>query len=271
MDGSRVSQAFLHAERYKMNNLLKNELLKLKRSKSVKVLFWYFVIYSILGTLFFHRADAGSFERSGFSAPFLTFAMHGSSGFFFYASVAAGLVANEFSQGTIHNAISCGVERRRYFLSKICCLLGVTVFLYLTNVLVRSLAQSIFSSFDPYGILYSRYWQKVLVYNLAAILLLLSSMSLFICIAYLCRRGVMTFVISLLATDADLIWYSRISRDKPVGPVSVMWQMLDMAGTDSSSDRLLEPGFLLLLLPSLCMGAISLIVAYQLFKRADIN
>ena len=254
-----------------MSGLFKNELLKLKRSKSVKVLFWYFVIYSILAALFFHGANEDSIARSGFSAPFLTFGMHGSSGFFFYASIAAGLVANEFSQGTIHNAISCGVERRSYFIAKTCCLLGITVFLYLTNTLVHSLANIAISSFDPYGLLFSRYWQKVFIYNLAAILLLLSCMSLFICIAYLCRRGVMTFVVSMLITDVDLISYAKIGPGKVNGPVSLMWQMLRMSETDLSSNRLLEPDFFLMLVPSLCMGVISLVVAYQLFKRTDIN
>lgn len=254
-----------------MSDLFKNELLKLKRSKSVKILFWYFVIYSILGALFFSGADEDSIARSGFSAPFLTFAMHGSSGFFFYAAIAAGLVANEFSQGTIHNAISCGVERRRYFIAKTSCLLGITVFLYLTNMLVFSLAQTAITSFDPYGLLYSRYWQKVFVYNLAAILLLLSYMSLFICIAYLCRRGVMTFVVSFLITNLDLIWFSKTGHDKAGGPLSVMWQMMEMIRTDLSSNRLLEPDFFLMLIPSLCMGVISLVVAYHLFKRTDIN
>lgn len=254
-----------------MRDLFKNELLKLKRSKSVKVLFWYFVIYSILGALFFHGADEDSIARSGFSAPFMTFAMHGSSGFFFYAAIAAGLVANEFSQGTIHNAISCGVERRSYFIAKTCCLLGITVFLYLTNTLVHSLANIAISSFDPYGLLFSRYWPKVFIYNLVAILLLLSYMSLFICIAYLCRKGVMTFVVSFLVTDVDLISYAKIGTGKINGPVSMMWQMLEMIQTDLSSNRLLEPDFFLMLIPSLCMGVISLAVAYQLFKRTDIN
>ena len=254
-----------------MNDLLKNELLKLKRSKSVKVLFWYFVIYSILGALFFHGADESSVMRSGFFAPFATFAMHGAAAFFFYAAVAAGLVADEFSQGTIHNAISCGVERRRYFIAKICCLLGITVFLYLSNTLVHCLAEIVISSFDPYGLLYSRYWQKVLVYNLAAILLLLSCMSLFICIAYLCRKGVKTFVVSMLIIVLDNFLYARIGPDKINSPVSLMWQMFEMIRTDLSSNRLLEPDFFLMLVPSLCMGAISLTVAYQLFKRTDIN
>lgn len=254
-----------------MCDLFKNELLKLKRSKSVKVLFWYFVIYSILGALFFHGANEGSVARSGFFAPFMTFSMHGASGFFFYAAIASGLVANEFSQGTIHNAISCGVERRSFFIAKTCCLLGITVFLYLTNTLVHSLAEIAISSFDPYGLLYSRYWQKVFIYNLAAILLLLSCMSLFICIAYLCRRGVMTFVVSMLIISLDFIWYARIDAGNVSGPVSVMSQMSEMIRTDLSSNRLLEPDFFLMLVPSLCMGVISLVVAYQLFKRTDIN
>lgn len=254
-----------------MGDLFKNELLKLKRSKSVKVLFWYFVIYSILGALFFHGANEDSVARSGFFAPFMTFAMHGSSGFFFYASIAAGLVASEFSQGTIHNAISCGVERRSYFIAKTCCLLGITVFLYLTNTLVHSLAEIVISSFDPYGLLYSRYWQKVFIYNLAAILLLLSCMSLFICIAYLCRKGVMTFVVSMLIINLDFISNARINPGKINGPLSVMWQMLEMVKTDLSSNRLLEPNFFLMLIPSLCMGVVSLVMAYQLFKRTDIN
>lgn len=254
-----------------MCDLFKNELLKLKRSKSVKVLFWYFVSYSILAALFFHGANEGSVAQSGFSAPFRAFGMHGASGFFFYAAIAAGLVANEFSQGTIHNAISCGVERRSYFIAKTCCLLGITVFLYLTNTLVLSLADISISSFDPYGLLYSRYWQKVFIYNLAAILLLLSCMSLFICIAYLCRRGVMTFVVSMLIISLDFILFARINPGKVSGPVSVMSQMLEMIKTDLSSNRLLEPDFFLMLVPSLCMGVISLAVAYQLFKRTDIN
>lgn len=254
-----------------MSDLFKNELLKLKRSKSVKILFWYFVVYSVLAALFFHRADESPFTRSGFSAPFMTFAMHGTSGFFLYAAVAAGLVANEFSQGTIHNAISCGVERRRYFIAKICSLLGCTAFLYLSNMFVHSLAESAISSFDPHGLLYSRYWQKVLVYNLAAILLLQSCMSLFICIAYLCRKSVMTFVVSMLITELDFIWYFKIGQGKIGGPVSVMWQMLEMIETEPSSNRLLEPGFFLMLVPSLCMGVVSLVVSYQLFKRTDIN
>ena len=50
-----------------------------------------------------------------------------------------------------------------------------------------------------------------------------------------------------------------------------MWQMMEIVKTDVSSDRLLEPDFFLMLIPSLCMGVISLAASYQLFKCADIN
>lgn len=254
-----------------MSDLFKNELLKLKRSKSVKALFWYFILFSVFCALFYSGADN---RQYGFYAPFEAACMSGASGFFLFAAIAAEQVANEFSQGIIHNAISCGVERRGYFIAKTCSTLGITAFIYLSNLLVLCLCRNVFRPFDPYSLRCSRYWQKAVVFNLAALMALLCYMSLFICIAYLCRRGVMTFVTSMLITIVDYMCFAGNDglQNTFGSPLAVVMGMTkNMIPTGASSDRLLEPGFFLMLLPSLCMGAVSLIVAYQVFKRVDIN
>jgi len=245
----------------KMRNLLLNELLKLKRSKAVKVIFWYFVLFAAFTALSVNPRDESSIMNYGFSAPFLAFGSSGALGFFIYAAIAAGLIAEEFSLGTIHNTLGCGVDRRKYFIAKVFTASGITVFIYLCNVLAHCLVKMAAFPFDPDGVLYSHYWLKVLVYNLAAIILQLCYMSFYICISYLCRSSVMTFVLSMAITIAAINH----------GPMRVMWEMLNMARTAASSDRLLSADFALMLIPSICLGVISLLAAYLLFRKADIN
>ena len=252
-----------------MTNLLRNELLKLKRSKSVKILFWYFALYAAFSALFPGEGD--SIMQYAFSAPFTAFGSSGASGLFFFAAIAAGVIAEEFSQGTIHNALGCGVERRSYFVAKVCNVMCITAFIYLFSLLIHCVVKNIFFPFAPDGPRYSHYWLKVLVYNLGAVFVLLCSMSVYILFSYLFRKSVITFVVSALVTFLDLIWYAKAAQKGFGGPVSAMWKMTEMIRTGPSSDRLLSTEFLVMLLPSLCIGIISLITAYRLFQRADIN
>ncbi len=259
-----------------MKNLMRNELLKWRRSWSVTAVFLLYVFFYGSAALA-KGGNTDSLLNYGFGAPFMAFGMIGMVSLGLYAVMAAGMAADEFKQGTVHNALACGVKRRNYFFAKTNVMLGGAALLYLCSLAVFCAVRISVLGIGPDTLIYSNYWLAVLVYNMGVIVVIMSNMALYIFIAYLTKSGVKTFIISFLLSDLELIVYSRCMKMNvqsevfTCGPVGTMEKMMKLVYSMKDSKALLSADFALMLLPCVCIGGISLIMGYQVFKRSDIK
>jgi len=255
-----------------MSNLFRNELLKLRHSKAVIILFWVYLGFTMMSALV-PGVGNDSVMQYGFSAPFLVLCNFGTVFFDFFAIIAAGLIAEEFKQGIIHNVLGCGVERGRYFIAKASGVVGISLFFYLCDFCAYCVTKNLLVGFGPKELVYSHYFLKVLVYNLAAVLLIFSCVSFYICLAYLLRDSVKTFAVALVVGFLDTAWGAKVSLNSgiPGGPASASTQMAHMIRTAADSDRILSGELVISLLPTLCLGVISILAAYRLFQKMDIQ
>lgn len=251
--------------------LFANEFLKIRRSKSVKILFGVFLAFIILS------AYAGNYTgsakmRSGFAGPFLWNGIMGAAGLFAYGALAAGMVAGEFQLGVVQNALGCGVSRRRYFVVKVISVLGISAVLYLLCTCIFTGFLTEVYGFDPERILPSEYRLKVLAFTGAALAVQLSCVSMYICFAYLFRKASATFAASVLATlletfvSARLIKADAISGNGINGPFTTTF----LLSQHFVSDTILTREFALLTLPCIGLMAISLLASYFLFMKRSV-
>lgn len=251
--------------------MLANEFLKIKRSKSVRVLFLVFVGFILLSSLM-GQNQGGDLMRSGFAGPFMWNGIMGASGLFAYGAIVAGMIASEFELGVVRNAIGCGITRSRYFIVKILSVLGVSAVLYLVCNFIYTIVMIVQYGFDPKGLLYSDYWTKVLVFNAVALAVQLTSVSIYICFAYLFRAASVTFVFSIVETIIELFLLARyiksyhLSSKAVQGPVYSLW----LLSQHFMEDTILTEEFALLALPCVCIMAASLLVSYILFMKRGI-
>ena len=259
-----------------MKDLLANELLKFRRSRAVKAVFWLYVFsYGTSALAKGGRTD--SYLNYGFGAPFTAFGIIGTSALWLYAVMAAGMAADEFKQGTIHNALACGVERGKYYRAKICVLLGGSALFYLCSLAVFCIVRIPMLGFGPDTLVFSHYWLAVLVYNLGVIVVIMSNMAFYIFIAYLTKSSVKTFISTFFISILELIIYGRCmdmnvqSEVFTCGPVGTMEKMMKLVHTMKDSKVILSADFVRMLLPCVCIEIIFLLAGYQVFKRSDIN
>lgn len=248
-----------------------NEFLKIKHSKSVRVLFLVFLGFILLASSIGENRGS-DLMRSGFAAPFMWNGIMGAAGLFAYGAIVAGMVASEFELGVVRNAIGCGVARSRYFAVKVISVLGISVILYLVCNCIYTVVMTIQYGFDPKGLLYSDYWTKVVVFNAVALTVQLASVAIYICFAYIFRAASVTFVFSVMETIIEAFISSqhiksmRLSGKGIRCPFYTMWILTQ----HFTEDTILTEEFALLAVPCVCILAVSLLASYILFMKRGI-
>lgn len=248
-----------------------NEFLKIKRSKSVRVLFLVFVGFILLASLMGENKGS-DLMRSGFAAPFMWNGIMGAAGLFAYGAIAAGMIASEFELGVVRNAIGCGVTRSRYFAVKVSSVLGISLVLYLVCNCIFTVVMTVHYGFDPKGLLYSDYWTKVVVFNAVALTVQLASVAIYICFAYIFRAASAAFVFSVLETIIEaFISSQRVKSMRLSGrglpcPFDTMWVL----PKHFTEDTILTEEFALLAVPCICILSVSLLISYILFMKRGI-
>lgn len=248
-----------------------NEILKIRRSKSVKGLFLVFLVFIILSS-FMGENKGGPLMNSGFAGPFIWHGVMGASGLFAYGAIAAGMIAREFELGVVRNAIGCGVGRNRYFGVKVLSVMAVAAAMYLVCNCIYTAILTMRCGFDPEGLLYSDYWQKVLVFNAVALTVQMACMAMYICFAFLFRAASVTFAASVLVTLAETVFVAvsikrySFSEGGFRGPAAAIWLMME----HFAGDTILTKEFAALALPSACIMVVSLVLSYILFMKRGI-
>lgn len=248
--------------------LFANEILKIRHSKSIKIISLVFIFCAVVFTSV-GELKGTALMRSGLAGPFMWIGNMGASGFFAYGAVVAGMVASEFELGVVRNAIGCGVKRSSYFWVKIVSVFGASSAVYLVSNCIFTLVMCARFGFDPEGLVFSDYGQKVLVYNALALLAMLAYVSVYICFAYLFQSAAATFVASVAVTIGELFWFARDSKTGQAavlsawGPIAVVFRMLE----HMKNDTILTEEFAVLAIPCVCIITGALGLGYALFMR----
>lgn len=239
-----------------MRGLFINELIKLKRSRMIKGVFIVFMCFCLMVVFI----DMGAPATFGFTAPFTWLSCNGAAGFFLYGLIVADMIAREFEQGVIHNALGRGVGKSKFFFVKLITLFAVSVVMYLSCMGIFTAASSMKEGFDPKGQVYANYALKVLVFNTGAVIAILSCVALYMFLAYLLRNAALTFGIAVAATIVDLLgWYP--------GPMTAAWKTIDFF----LEDAVLTREFALIFVPCIFILFVSVVGAYALFRLRDLK
>lgn len=252
-----------------MGKLIYNELLKLKYSGSVKIVWGYFLFAVILAGLM-PMDDLPGIMRDiigvGYGVSFVVVPFSGALVFGVFAAMTAGMITQEFSQGTIHNALSRGVSRRRYFAAKVTCLFGVALVTYPVSLIAAVALRSMIFGFNPQSLTYPDYLQVNLVYHFSIMAVILIYVSIYIFLAYICKRPALTFTAGFAELVLELILIKdNTSVGGPLQAMRVISNSL-VEGYD-----ILQIGVMKLLLPGIAMGILSLVLAYLVFMKKDVN
>lgn len=130
-----------------MGRLFKNEWIKIKYSRFLRVLYGVALLYALL----MGAAPQGTLKwvDYGVTASFGYLRACGTMIMMFLSPLAGIFFTRELQQGTIHNTLSCGVGRGRYFAVKTVCILAAGLLLYIGPVLLFTLARSLAAGFWP--------------------------------------------------------------------------------------------------------------------------
>lgn len=239
--------------------LFVNELCKIKASRSIKGITIVFFFFALLAGNIWGSSSVPVFVY-GFGVPFIWIFGNGAAGFFLYAAVVAALFASEFELGTIYPVLGSGVRRSSYFLAKVISIFGVTVLIYLSSMCALFLFRCRLAGFGSPDQIFADYGLKAIVFNVGALLALLSYVAVYIFIACLLREAVSTFIASMVLTVLELF---RLFR----GPARIIMDAIDYV----VNDQVLSPDFAGLFTPCICILAISLAAAYLLFLVRDVG
>lgn len=248
-----------------MGKLIHNELLKLKYSGSVKIVCGYFLFVVILAG-FIPMDDLPDIMGVGYGVSFVVVPFSGVLIFGVFAAMTAGMITQEFSQGTIHNALSRGVSRRQYFAAKVASLFGVALVTYPVSLIAAVALRSMIFGFNPRSLTYPDYLQVNLVYHFSIMAVILIYVSIYIFLAYIFKRPALTFTAGFAELVLELILIKdNTSVGGPLQAMRVIFNSL-VEGYD-----ILRIGVMKLLLPGIGMGILSLVLAYLVFMKKDVN
>lgn len=181
--------------------------------------------------------------------------------------IAAGLITQEFNNRTIHNALSCGVSRRKYFFIKTCLYMASCFMIHLVTLLFFTVIRSaIFGFFPPYY----RYRNLIIVtivVHLGDAAVLFAYMSVFLLFAILFRNPA-AVIFSGVAYYYLESWVPMIDSISFYGA-----PFYAIAGISPLviSGRVLSAEFAALTLPCIVTGIVFLSLAYLIFMKKDIN
>lgn len=185
---------------------------------------------------------------------------------FLFAPVVIAAITQEFSQRTIANPLTCGVDRRRYFFVKAACLMGTAGFLYLASAGLSTLLKSLFYGFNPQNLRYPDYVATIFVYHSGVFLTILAEMALFVFISCLADYQSAAYFgcLGVCGVEAMLLYRSE-------GRIGLAVQTLANMSRYVETHTVLTPQFAgVLVLPFLEL-VLFLGLGYLVFRRKDIR
>lgn len=248
-----------------MGRLFKNELLKLRYSKSI----WLF-LGAIIGMVILVACSPLSLTSVmgayGYTVSFTYMVNCGTLATLFLAPIAGVLFTQEFSQGTIHNTLSCGVSRGQYFLVKTICFFAMGLLSYIISLILMVGITSLRFTFYRYSYIIPHYILVNLVYHSCTCLLLCTYMAFYILIAVSFRKAaIIVYLAGAFAVVGEFTLMDLFPNYQGILPtVLAMYNMFEQK-------KVLTLEFIQLFIPAAIMFIVFIVLAYLIFQKRDVN
>lgn len=248
-----------------------SELLKIRRSKSLKKAC---AIYAVLVLLCAMGASGEqNLGYSGIRGFFVAFSYQVPWSYWIYAAFSVLLLGGEFDGRLLKNAFACGVSRGKYYAVKVLSVYLPCFFLYLASVALTAAIRTARFGFNPDGWHLEDCLLKAFAFNGLALAVIFAYVSLFNLFCIIFRSSGLPFICALALTWLDFMAtslsnkYYGYLKEYPKNLFSVIQRMRD----GLKSVDILNPEFLGMYVPCLCVGGISLIAGYVLLKARDVE
>ena len=207
-----------------MGRLFKIELLKMRYSRMLWVILGGSVALVIL-TGCFPEGTLG-WGDYGVMAPFGYLRACGTMVMMLFAPVAGCFFTRELKQGTMLNALSCGVDRRQYFWVKAVCIIGVCLLDYLVCIAIFFCLRVVVSGFYPSGGYPDCSPGVFVVYQLGCFIFLFTYITLFLFISVSMKKPAAVNLSSIVIWFIEGVFINSVRGLRH--PMAVLLSMYDM-------------------------------------------
>lgn len=250
-----------------MARMLLSELLKIRRSRSLKRACIIYVVLVLLSTL----GTAGEQHQSGIMGPFAASSCLVPWSYWVIAAFSALTLGGEFDGKLLKNAFACGVSREKLYAVKVLAIYLVSFFLYIAAVLLITVIRTARFGFNPDGLVVEDYWLKVFAYNGMGLAVMFAYASLFNLLCFVFRCSGIPFILGVAITLVDVV--STLMSIKFYGYLKELpknlFSVIMLMDKEIRSMDILNPEFLGMYIPCLCVTGIALVAGYVLFKVRD--
>ncbi len=250
-----------------MKKLMQNEWLKLRYNRTViifamvmvgtGILFAAVPMYGYDNLVMWDYGIPGSIKYFGYTGGFIAM---------FTSAIAAGMFTQEFHTRTLHNALSCGVNRRKYILVKFLAYVITSFLIQFLDMFLSMLVKGILFGWMPPKYIYPNLGVTAIVSVLGNSAAMFAWMGIFALIANLFRNpaaaifaGVAYYFLESFVLARDIHCYGD-----PFFVIAEANRFLD-------ARRVLTPEFALLTLPCLLTGIVCFFLTYLVFVKKDMN
>lgn len=165
---------------------MKGELFKAAKQKLLRIIFVLFNVFSV--SIAFYMKNESSMQNGiytyGGIAPFIAPYMFDIIEMMLFSIFTAIFIGNEFQRKTLHNMISRGVRREKYYINKLIVICGCVSIVHLSGVIVFSIFRITMSGFGE-NIIFQNYVIKLLVYTVVTLIEIWAFVSFFVMCAFI--------------------------------------------------------------------------------------
>ncbi len=254
-----------------MGRMFVSELLKVRRNKSLKkacVLYGALILLCAINT-----GGEQNLGYSGIRALFMAPCYQAPWSYWIFAAFSVLLLGGEYDGRLLKNAFACGIGRGKYYAVKVISVYFACFLLFISSIVLITLIRTARFGFNPDGLIIEDYRLKVLVFNGMALVVIFAYVSLFnlLCIAF--RSSGLPFILGVAVTFLDAV--STLLSDKYYGSLMEypknLFSIIQVMRNEIKSVDILKPDFLGMYIPCLCVGGVSLLAGYVLFKVRDVE
>lgn len=247
-----------------MKRLFVNEWIKIKYSRLLWLLYGGILVFVLL----FGASPSGTMRPldNGFPASFGYMSMCATTIMIFLSPMVGIFFTQELQQGTMHNTLSCGVDRGRYFVVKTICAVASGMGIYLLSVLEYTFLRIILSGVRTASVQVPDCGlATVLLFQLGCCVQQFTFITFFLLISVLSRKTAIVNLAGIVACFAEAML-----------SMSVPWYRGPLASALASYDlwlegKVLTMEFLRQYGQCAVMSITFLALAYLIFRRRDIN
>lgn len=240
-----------------MRQQFSKEWEKLLHAWSVRLVFLSFLAGAVI--------TAALSDFTGYMAPFQGLSYWGNMSTMLFAFIVAGQVAGEYQNG---RAAAAESRREQNFAAKVLGLFGLSAFLCLMYTALLSLICSVKNGMGS-GY-FSHYPLQVAVFLFCKILIYWVYIAVFLLIGVLVRRKFWTFVLSFVVQFLEISLYTRLELKGGISAAGP-WTALMQFKTYMGRADFLCYDFYLLFVPGVYVGALALLMGYQVFRRGKLQ